>query len=409
MKKIHYGWFVVAASCAIIAMTSGIITNCFSQFIKPVCADMGFTRQQMSMNQTIVSVIGMGFGLVWGAISRRINLHRWMCAAALLLPVCYFCYSFAPDLTAFYAVTVVLSLVFCFISMMLFTYIVGNWFVKNRGTALGLASMGSGIGAMVMNSVINWLILSYGWRSAYQISAVLMFAVVVPLTFFVLRVRPEDKGLRPYGAGEQTASGKPVTRFEGFAYREVIRMPLFYVVGAISVTQVMAICVFYQTVAPHLSDMGYTSTFAATMASITMGALAVGKIILGKLFDRFGTRRAAVTACTCTLLGLVGMIFCTFKPALALIVLGVGLGCSFGAVCMPLIVQNIFGMKDYNAVYGKLTACTGVGSAVAPVLSGRVFDTCGSYLPIYIAAALAVACAIVVLWKNLPDRDNVRG
>jgi len=409
MKKIHYGWFVVAASCVIIAMTSGIITNCFSQFIKPVCADMGFTRQQMSMNQTIVSVIGMGFGLVWGAISRRINLHRWMCAAALLLPVCYFSYSFAPNLTVFYAITLVLALVFCFISMMLFTYIVGNWFLKNRGTALGLASMGSGIGAMVMSSAINWFIESWGWRTAYQISAVLMFVVVVPLVFFVLRVHPSDKGLEPYGAGEQTETGKPVTRFEGFAYKEVIRMPLFYVVGAVSVTQVMSICIFYQTVSPHLSDQGYTTTFAAAMASVTMGALAVGKIILGKLFDRFGTRRAAVTACSCTLLGLVGMIFCTFKPALALIVLGVGLGCSFGAVCMPIIVQNIFGMKDYNAVYGKLTACTGVGAAVAPMLSGWVFDISGSYVPIYIAAACTVACAILVLWKNLPDKDNVRG
>jgi len=409
MKKIHYGWFVVAASCAIIAMTSGIITNCFSQFIKPVCADMGFTRQQMSMNQTIVSVIGMGFGLVWGAISRRINLHRWMCAAALLLPVCYFSYSFAPNLTVFYAITLVLALVFCFISMMLFTYIVGNWFLKNRGTALGLASMGSGIGAMVMSSAINWFIETWGWRTAYRISAVLMFVVVVPLVFFVLRVRPSDKGLQPYGAGEQTETGKPVTRFEGFAYREVIRMPLFYVVGAVSVTQVMSICIFYQTVSPHLSDMGYTTTFAAAMASITMGALAVGKIILGKLFDKFGTRRAAVTACSCTLLGILGMIFCTFRPALVLIVLGVGLGCSFGAVCMPIIVQNIFGMKDYNAVYGKLTACTGVGAAVAPMLSGWVFDISGSYVPIYIAAACTVACAILVLWKNLPDKDNVRG
>ena len=409
MKKIHYGWFVVAASCAIIAMTSGIITNCFSQFIKPVCADMGFTRQQMSMNQTIVSVIGMGFGLVWGAISRRINLHRWMCAAALLLPVCYFSYSFAPNLTVFYAITLVLAVVFCFISMMLFTYIVGNWFLKNRGTALGLASMGSGIGAMVMSSAINWFIETWGWRTAYRISAVLMFVVVVPLVFFVLRVRPSDKGLQPYGAGEQTETGKPVTRFEGFAYKEVIRMPLFYVVGAVSVTQVMSICIFYQTVSPHLSDMGYTTTFAAAMASITMGALAVGKIILGKLFDKFGTRRAAVTACSCTLLGILGMIFCTFRPALVLIVLGVGLGCSFGAVCMPIIVQNIFGMKDYNAVYGKLTACTGVGAAVAPMLSGWVFDISGSYVPIYIAAACTVACAILVLWKNLPDKDNVRG
>jgi len=405
MKKIHYSWVIVGVSCVIIAMTYGIINNCFGQFIKPICSDMGFTRQQMGMNQTIISIIGIGFGLIWGTISKCINLHRWMCSAAVLLPVCFFSYSFATNLLEFYCITVVLSVVFYFISSMLFTYIVGNWFVSKRGIALGLASMGSGIGAMIMNTTIHYLIMSYGWRIAYQASAVIMFITIVPLTFFFLRVHPRDMGLRPYGAEELAGSDKQIVCFEGYAYKEVIRMPLFYLVGVVSITEVMSICVFYQTVSPHLSDMGYTSSFAATMTSVTMGTMALGKVVLGRLFDLFGVRKTAVMACGCTLLGLFGMIFCTSKSALILIILGVSLGCSFGAVCMPIIVQNTFGMKDYNTIYGVLSACTGVGSALAPMFSGWTFDSCGSYIPIYITAACVVGCGIVILWKTLPDKD----
>ena len=54
-KNVFYGWYVVAAGCVVMSMTMGIISNCFGQFIKPVCADLGFTRQQMSMNQTMYS------------------------------------------------------------------------------------------------------------------------------------------------------------------------------------------------------------------------------------------------------------------------------------------------------------------------------------------------------------------
>lgn len=406
--KIFYGWYVVFAGCVVIGMTMGIITNCFSQFIKPICADMGFTRQQMSMNQTIMSIINMIMALMWGTISKRINLNKWMKVMAVLTPVVYAGYSLAQNIYMFYAVTILLSLVLSLISMLVFTYIIGNWFHKNRGVAIGLTSMGSGIGAMIFNTVISQMIINYGWRMTYQITAVLMFATVVPCIWFIVREKPSDKGLEPYGYGEALVDdGKPKKPvFEGYTFAEVRKMPVFWAVAGSSVGLVMAICMFYQTLAPHLSDNGYTVTFAAVMTSISMGALAVGKVVLGRLFDKLGTRKAAFIACSCTLVGIIGMIFCQSYFALFCIILGVGLGCSFGAICMPLITQGIFGMKDYNSIYGKLSAATGLGAAIAPILSGRTYDSFGSYVPIYYVAAAITAVGIVILTLALPKQDN---
>jgi MFS family permease len=165
---------------------------------------------------------------------------------------------------------------------------------------------------------------------------------------------------------------------------------------------VMAIMSFYPTLAPHLSDCGYSVTFAALMTSISMGALAIGKVTLGRMFDKLGNRKAVTIACACTLAGTIAMIFCTSPIALAFIVLGVGLGCSFGAVCMPIIVQNIFGMKDYNSIYSKLTVATNLGSALAPVITGRTYDVCGSYVPAYIGVAVLTVISIVILRIYLP-------
>lgn len=407
-KKVFYGWYVVAAGCAVVAMTMGIMTNCFGQFIKPVCQDMGFTRQQMSVNQTIMSVVQMCMAFVWGTLSKRIKLHRWMCASAVLTPCIYFCYSFAKNIYMFYGITVVLSLCYCLISMLVFTYIVGNWFVKNRGVAIGMASMGSGLGAMVMNTVISRMIISWGWRHTYQVLAVMIFVIIVPCVFFVVREKPADKGLEPYGYGEETADGGEKKQpFEGYSFSEALHMKVFWAVAITSVGIVMSISMFYQTLSPHLSDSGYSVTFAAVMASISMGALAIGKVMLGRMFDRLGTRKAATIACSCTLAGIIGMIFCQHYISLVIIILGVGLGCSFGAICMPIITQNIFGMKDYNAIYGKFSAATGLGGAFAPIISGRVFDTYGSYVPVYIASAIITLAGIIILYVSLPKKDNI--
>ena len=403
--KVFYGWYVVAAGCIVIGMTAGIIQNSFGQYIKPVCADMGFSRQQMSMNQTIVSICSMIFALMWGKASKQINLHKCMSAVAVILPILYFCFSFITNLASFYLVTILMSIAFCFVTMMVFTYIIGNWFVKNRGVAIGLTSMGSGIGSMIMNTVIAELILNVGWRMTYRIVAVMMLICIAPAIWFVVKEYPSAKGLEPYGYGEKIAAKKDKPAFEGYTFDEAKRMPMFWAVFVSSVGIVMAICVFYQTVAPHLSDSGYSVTFAALIASLPRGALAVGKVILGRLFDRFGTKIGAFFACTCTLIGITAMVFCRVTVSLPLIVLGVGFGCSFGAVCMPIITANIFGMKDYNSIYGKLTAATNLGAAIAPVLSGRVYDVCGSYTPIYIACVAITAVGLAVLMKVLPKKD----
>lgn len=409
--KIFYGWYVVAAGCVAIAMTTGVVSNCFSQFIKPVCADMGITRQEMSMIQTVFSFSSMAFAMVWGGLSKRIDLHKAMCICSIVMPMIYACYGLMQKIWMGYVISVVITPFFFIISMTVFNYIIGNWFVKNRGLAIGLASMGSGIGGMIMNTVVSQLIIYFGWRATYWILAVIIFVLVVPLMILVVREKPEDKGLKPYGVEEieavQAAGREPGSsgmQFEGYTFSEALRMPVFWAVAFCSVSVVMAICAFYQTLAPHLSDSGYSVTFAALMTSVSMGALAIGKVMLGRMFDKLGIRKAVTIACSCTFIGLLGMMFCKNPVALVVIVLGVGLGCSFGAICMPIITQNVFGMKDYNSIYSKLTAATGLGSAIAPVITGRTYDICGSYIPAYVGAAAITLVSIAVLLAALPKR-----
>ena len=417
-REIYYGWYIVAVGCISLAMTTGVVNNCFSQFMKPVCADMGITRQEMSLIQTVFSFSQMFFAMLWGSLSKRIHLHKSMCVCAVMMPIIYACYGLMQEIWMGYIVSIVITPFFYIISMAVFNYIIGNWFVKNRGLAIGLASMGTGIGGMVMNTLSSQLIIHIGWRMTYFVLAVIMFVLVVPPMILIVREKPEDKGLKPYGWEELEAERKAKEQantqadasdkqFEGYTFAEAIRMPVFWAVVFCSMSMVVAIMSFYPTLSPHLSDCGYSVTFAALMTSISMGALAIGKVTLGRMFDKLGNRTAVTIACSCTLAGTIGMIFCSSPIALAFIVLGVGLGCSFGAVCMPIIVQNIFGMKDYNSIYSKLVVATNLGSALAPVITGRTYDKCGSYVPAYIGVAVLTVISIIVLRVYLPKQSRV--
>ena len=194
-RGIYYGWYIVAVGCICLAMTTGVVNNCFSQFMKPVCADMGITRQQMSLVQTVFSFSQMFFAMMWGSLSKRIHLHKSMCVCAVMMPIIYACYGLMQEIWMGYIVSIAITPFFYIISMAVFNYIIGNWFLKNRGLAIGLASMGTGIGGMVMNTLSSQLIMHIGWRMTYFVLAAIMFVLVVPPVVLIVREKPEDKGL----------------------------------------------------------------------------------------------------------------------------------------------------------------------------------------------------------------------
>ena len=92
-----------------------------------------------------------------------------------------------------------------------------------------------------------------------------------------------------------------------------------------------------------------------------MGALAVGKMLLGQIFDKMGTRSAIVIACGCIMLGLFGLVAVKFAPAILLVVVGSGLGCAFGTVAYPILTTSMFGSKDYSNIYGIISVMTSLG------------------------------------------------
>lgn len=398
-----YGWVIVLAGTLIMASVMGIIYNCFSQFIKPVCEELGFSRRAMSMNQTIVSLVQVLIAFGWGWILKNVNIKRLMLLISVVGPVGFFCYSFCSKIWMFYGISVLMSCTLTLLSVLPFSYIISNWFVEKRGLATGICFMGSGLGGMILNPMLGVWLQSYGWRMSFRILAVIMGVVAIPCVLLV-KIRPGEKGLKALGADR--ASGSSEGDEDGITLAEAKKMPKFWILACCSMGVNMGLSSLVQTLSPHLTDNSYSVTFAAAMVSVSMGAMALGKILLGQLFDMLGTRRATKFSLTCAFLGLMGMLFCKVTPLLGLIVLGIGFGCAFGTVGNPIVVQNVFGKRDFAAIMGLYTAFCNIGSAIAPTANGAVFDFFGSYRPAYVVLAAVVAVSFICFSVYLPKGDK---
>lgn len=405
---IFYGWWVVLAGFVIMGACVGIVSNCASQFIKPIAADLGYSRASVSMINTIFSGCYMAMSFMAGRVLSRPDLHRLMKISLFVTCISYYCYSFCSSLASFYINTLIVGLAAPLLGVLAFSVVIPNWFIEQRGKAIGLSFMGSGVGGMIFNYLAGQWILEFGWRVAYQRLAIWLFVIMAPFVLFVLRVKPSDMGLEPLG-GHHVPGGTDMEEEQsGIPFKTAIRSGSFWtLVLAITAFNICSYCNM-QTISPHLSDIGYSATFAATMVSLAMGSLAIGKLSLGILFDKIGSKKATLLSALSYTVGVSALLFGRYKAALPFIFLGTCFGTAFGSVAIPIITEGVFGRKEYAAIYGFLSGTTSLLSVCNPTIANAVFDRAGSYEPCYIVGIVLslVAAAIFTNFFNKMEKGK---
>lgn len=404
-NKIFYGWIIVGTCCLVMATTMGIITNCNSLFIRPVAEELGISRQTISLMISLQSLGTMIASLFTGKIFNGRNTITVMKTAVIVMTASYFLNSFANSILLLYVTYFINGVMLALVTTLPISFLINNWFIDRTGYALGLASMGSGFGGAFFNSLAGHIMNSAGWRNTYRILALFILVIAVPCIFFVLKLRPEETGEKPYREqGEKETDKKQ--ELTGYTFAQARKTPILWILYALAV--IIGICLnsMYTTVSPHLQDKGYSLVFSANVLSACLLVMAGGKIMIGRIFDRYGVRAGFFCACAALTAATVGMRFCTFAPALALIVAGVGFGCIFGAVVYPLTVPLVFGKKDYRAIIGPASALFSLGGIIGPLFAGKVYDMTGAYDLCYTIDIIVMLTVIAVILKVLPSKDQ---
>lgn len=393
-SKIHYGWFVVLASFLIMAVGFASVYNCASLFVQPITEDLGFSRSQFNVTMTIRAACQVAVSLLAGKIFRPGRILSIMKVASLVLIGSFLMNSFAHTLVEFYILSVLMAVALSLITVLPISIILSNWFETGRGGALGLAFMGSGVGGMILSALTGRWIEGYGWRAAYQILSVLMVLVVIPSVFLILRVKPEDIGLKAIGARSDQETEAAAEVMKGLTLTQATHRVSFWALTLASILMIIAINALMMNVAPHLADIGYSITFSANVVALIMGSLALGKFFLGKLFDGIGLERTVIIAGLANILALIGTVWATSYLGLALTILFVGVGCAYATIAPSVLTIELYGRRDYNAILGILTAVGSMGSVIGPIMTGIMYDASGDY---YSSFQLSIVFCVIAL------------
>ena len=418
-KKLHYGWIIVIACGLVMAAAMGIISNCASLFIKPISDDLGVSRRAVSSTISILSIGAMITSLFAGRLFNDHNIVSIMRVAIIVMTICFFCNSLFTNIQAFYITAAINGICQVMLTTMPITFILNNWFKTDVGTALGLASMGSGIGGALFNALAGIWIEAYGWRVTYRILTAVILVLAIPCVYFVIKRSPEEKGCTPYekrGKDNNTKTEKEYRdelhrdMTSGVTFEQARRTKFFRIFCGCAIGLGMCMNGMYYSISPRLQDLGYSISFSANFLAVGMFVMAAGQILLGKIFDKQGVRSAFTLANLCLLASQIGLLIAGKTPfGFILVFAGLLFGVVYGTVCIPLAIPLIFGKRDYKAIMGFLAAMVSFGGALGPIFAGAIYDSCGSYNPAYVIFSVIMAVIILRTYAQLPDKAHQIG
>ena len=403
-KKPFYGWVIVAA-CFILTMFPMVfVSNAFSYYQYPICNDLGISYVEFSVSTLFSSIAGMAFSFLMAGRLARGNMRLWMAAGGAVTAGAILAQSFITAIWQLYITFFVANFALSALTYVPINILISNWFVHKKALATSIAFTGAGIGGMIFTPVISNLIANQGWRMSFRVTAAVVLVSSL-LAALIVRGRPAEMGQNPLTQeGGQKESGKSAkTGTFGIMKADAVKTKAFWIFMVSAVCCGLFSAGIMTQVPTYLMEV--TGDFALAM-SVFSAAGIISKPLLGMMYDKLGLKNGVWANALMGIASLVLLLLVPSIPAMALVsAVLLSFGTGAGTLAPPLIAGQVFGNKDYGAIYGLVNFGFMGGCVIGPMISSAIRTVSGSYAVawfVYIAifAVMALFSAMALKAGN---------
>lgn len=401
---IHRAWIMLIGCSILTAGTLGAIFGACGVFYVPICDDLGFARNEIASWQQ-AHFLSMSISMpIAGKIIERFDIRVVMSVSAIACAVAAALMGTYTEIWQWVCSGVVYGTLGTCLMQLPQATILGNWFFRKTGLALGLSTAVGSIGSASFAIVFTNIIASAGWRTAYLIQGIIVLAASLPFTLFVLRLRPSDVGALPYGFDEGQFAVRQAEKEKAAA------LPKRGVPLKKGLPSVTFICIFlFAGIAAlvgsgfdaHLpgyaESIGYSAMFGALLVSALQMGSFCEKLVMGHLNDRFGIENTVYIEFAVVVIGMLGLVFARSEWALVAAAFLFGVQDSFTSISLPLLLRRFFGDAHFAQYYAWARMGSGIFGSFGSRLVGLSYDVARSFAPAFlVATGLCVVGALLV-------------
>jgi MFS family permease len=381
MSAVFFGWWMVAAAVLAQAFSVGFTQYAFPLFLKPVAEEFGASRSQVASGYSGLSVVMASLGPFLGPALDRRSIRVILCLGVLGMAAGFASIAAARELwllgVLFAGMVGAGALAAGPLSA---SKLVANWFLRQRGLALGISATGTSVGGFAVPPLLTLAIERFGWRGAALAMAAALVLVALPILALSVVGHPEERGLAPDGdppdpaAPHAASAARPahgslaLLRDRNFLAITLAIGSVFSILGGL-LTNLHA----------WATDLGIPAERASLLFSALSACGIVGKLGFGAVADRL-SKRALVWVAMAMLAVFLGVLLA--RPGFGWLVAASGLaGFALGGF-LPLwgaLIGDCFGRESFGRVMGTM------GPLMLPLNIGALqlapwsFDTTGSY------------------------------
>jgi hypothetical protein len=407
----HYGWLILAAGIASNTVSGGSIFWVVAVYV-PLLAeefDVGrsFIVAVFMVGQTLYAVVQPFVGRYIDRQGARNVMRFGAVAGAVLLLVG----SRTQNEWQFVGAWMALSIVRPAIMPIPFNWTLTRWFEgRRRQMALGLITVGFGLGGAVMLPLYAAVAAATDWRMVMMLSAGLFLLIQGVAAFVITRDRPAELGLQAVIGRNEDRAGITLEANEwGFTASEAMRTPAFWLMS-------IAMMLFFM-------GQGSITTLGIDFfdsRAVTWGATALAASALIRAIARIPLGFAMGSISAIYLLGVavalsqgVAVGFLLIDAVTVGVIVWIvlwGIGGAFAPMLEPLMINKAFGVRNFGAVAGVTQMVAFGGQLFGTIGGAALYDLTGSYhlaFSMY-AAGFVVAAALFWLFGIVSSRESHR-
>ena len=400
---VFYGWAIVAVATLALVVSNGLSIGGIPVFYKSIREDFvaagavapGNAESFIAVGATLTFFFSGALSPIAGWLIQRFRLRNLMLLGCGLLGGALIVHSQTSTPWVVYAARTVMGVSLCLVGVLPSIVLVSTWFVHRRGLALGILLTGTSIGGVVIPQIATPLITAYGWRPAMLALSFVIWLLLVPAIYFLVKDRPQDIGLLPDGS--PVVEDSPiVAQATGLSLGEALKAPIFWILALCAAAVFYPIFVTTQQFILQATKIGLSPQQASFGLSALFFVSVAGKFLFGWLSDRFQPAHVMVACCLVMFGSTLVLLDLTPASVFAfLIPFGFGYGGTF--VLLQRIAADFFGNRDYPRILGVLIVIETVGAAIGGLVTGRLADAAGGDYTTAFYAVIAVSGLAFVL------------
>ena len=357
--------------------------------------DFGWSRKLITSGNALSKVVvAVAFGFIAGWLIDRFGPRRLMIIGILMAGGALIGLSAisASALWMFYFFYLFNALGYVCAGPPPNQVLLSRWFDKARGTAMGVAYLGIGVGGALVPQLSRWLTERYGWQTSLRGLGILMILLTLPMVLFVKDTPEKEPAQKPM---------EPLAPMTG-----IFRKGTFYLLVLGSMCSIGAVGGTNQHLKLYLSrDQNYGQREALNIISMVLAFSIIGRLLMGWLADRWPKKYVMLLIYLLVAASIPLLFFASSSGVMYLfaIIFGIGLGGEY--LIIPLIAAELFGVKALGRLMGIIVTVDGVAEALLPFAIADFRDRMGNYRMGFITL-IVIALVGAVAVSLLPRRPS---